>query len=92
MLVMGLAKDLLTARVKSSDLPNYGKVLFLMAATIGLFGGLYVIIERLSARSVEKAHAVAQSLPLPFPYWLAHAVLLAALYFLYAHMHGLKPI
>lgn len=90
MLVMGLAKDLLSDRVKSANLPNYGKVLFLMAATIGLFGGLFVILERFSARGVEKAHEVARALPLPFSYWLAHAALLVALYFLYAHMHGLK--
>jgi len=91
MLVLGLAKDVLTERVKESTLPSYGKVLFLMAATIGLFGGLYVVLERLSARGVAKAHEVAQSLPLPLPYWIVHIGLLAALYFLYAHLHGLKP-
>jgi hypothetical protein len=90
MLVLGLAKDVITSHVKSSDLPSYGKVLFLMAATIGLFGGVYVIVERVSARGVEKAHEVARALPLPFPYWIAHAALLAALYFLYAHMNGMK--
>jgi hypothetical protein len=92
MLVLGLAKDLLTDRVKASELPSYGKVLFLMAATIGLFGGLYLILEKLSARGVEKAHEVARALPLPLPYWMIHAALFAALYFLYAHAHGVKAI
>ena len=92
MLVLGLAKDMLTERVKHSALPGYGKVLFLMFATIGLFGGLYVLLERLSTRGVAKAHAVAQSLPLPLPYWLVHAGLLIALYLLYAHWNGLEPM
>jgi hypothetical protein len=92
MLVMGVAKDVVTARVMSSTLPSYGKVLFLMAATVGLFGGLYVVIQRLSARSVEGAHAFARALPLPLPYWIAHIGVLVALYLLYAYMHGLKPL
>ena len=90
MLVMGLAKDILNDRVKSSGLPSYGKVLFLMAATIGLFGGVFFVLERFSARGVERAHDVARALPLPFSYWLAHAALFIALYFLYAHMNGLR--
>jgi hypothetical protein len=90
MLVMGLAKDVLGSRVKSSELPSYAKVLFIMAMTIGLFGGLFVILERMSSRGVAKAHEVAQSLPLPFAYWLAHAGLFIALYFLYAYMNGLR--
>jgi hypothetical protein len=92
MLVMGAAKDIIAARVLSSSLPNYGKVLFLMGATVGLFGGLYVIIQRLSARGVEGAHAVARALPLPFAYWVAHAGVLLGLYLLYAYMHGIKPL
>jgi hypothetical protein len=90
MLVLGLAKDLLTDRVKASALPSYGKVLFLMAATIGVFGGLYFVLERLSTRGVEKAHEVARALPLPLPYWIVHAALLAALYYFYARTHGLQ--
>jgi hypothetical protein len=92
MLVMGLAKDVLGTRVKSSDLPSYAKVLFIMAMTVGIFGGLFVILERMSTRGMERAHAVAQSLPLPFSYWLAHAALFVALYFLYAYMNGLKAM
>jgi hypothetical protein len=92
MLVMGVAKDIVAARVLASSLPSYGKVLFLMGATVGLLGGLYVIIQRLSARGVEGAHAVARALPLPFPFWIAHVGVLAALYLLYAYMHGLKPL
>jgi hypothetical protein len=92
MLVMGVAKDIIAARVLASTLPSYGKVLFLMGATVGLFGGLYVIVQRLSARGVEGAHAVARALPLPLPYWIAHAGVLAALYLLYAYMHGIKPL
>jgi hypothetical protein len=91
MLVLGLVKDVVAARVGNSTLPDYGKVLFIMAVTIGLFGGLFVIVQQLSERGIEKAHEVARALPLPFAYWLAHAALLLGLYFLYAHMHGIQP-
>ena len=46
-LLGGLIKDWITSAVHASSLPSYGKVLFVMGATIGILGGLFFVLERL---------------------------------------------
>ena len=88
LLVVALLKSWIEDAIRSSTLPDPSKVLFVMASTIGLFAGLYVLIEGLTARSVEGAHAAMR---LFVPRLAVHAVALFVLYLLYASRLGLAP-
>ena len=92
LLVCGLAKDWLSSAVKSSSLAPSGKVLFVMAVTVGLFGGLFLFVERFTARTVAGGHQLARGLPFFVPYWVAHAAVLVALYFVYANHLGIRVL
>lgn len=86
----GAAKYELTLWVKGlPDLPNYAKVLFLLAATVGIFGVLFVALERFLAKSVERSHEVVKALPLPAPVLLFHLGVWVALFYLYAWIYHL---
>ena len=74
--------------VKATDLPGYGKVLFLMAGTVGLLGGLYWIIEALTQSSVERTHALLKTFSMP--YLLVHGLVFTVLFFVYAHQHHIR--
>src|SRR5262249_45466243 len=91
-LVVGILKDLMTAVVKSSHLPNWGKVLFVMALTVGVFGGLVFFVERFTERTVASTHKAVRSLPVALPYWLVHLAVLGALFLLYANHLGVRVI
>lgn len=84
MLVVGLLKDWLSGRVIASGLPGPGKVLFVMAVTLGVLGGLYLVVEQLTAKSVARTHAAARGLPIGLPSVLVHAAILGSLFLLYA--------
>ena len=88
LLVVALLKGWIEEAIRSSTLPDPSKVLFVMASTVGLLGALYVAIEALTARSVEGAHAAMR---LFFPRLFIHALVLFALYLLYAARLGLAP-
>ncbi|MFN0009055.1 MAG: hypothetical protein ACKVXR_14225 [Planctomycetota bacterium] len=92
LLVCGLAKDLFTSAVKSSGLAPYGKVLFVMALTVGLFGGLFLFVERFTARTMAGGHRLVRGLPVALPFWVAHAAVLLALYFAYANHLGIQVL
>ena len=92
LLLVSVAKDLIGEFIKqqpTSVLPNWGKVLFVMAATIGILGGLFAILEKLTHGSVVKTHEVVQALPLPAPVLAIHAAIFTGLFYLYAHLQGL---
>jgi hypothetical protein len=86
-LVVGLLKGLMETWVKSANLPNYGKVLFIMAGTLGLLVGLYWLIESLTSAGVKKTHALLKTFSLPQLF--VHALVFAALFFVYAVQHHL---
>jgi hypothetical protein len=90
MLVMGVLKDIIFDLVKKSGHPNYIKVILIMGATVGLFGGLLFVIEKLTARGVAGTHQALKQLPVMLPTLLVHAVLLFLLFLLYARMQNLK--
>lgn len=92
LLVCGIAKDLFVSAVRSSTLAPYGKVLFVMALTVGLFGGLFFFVERFTARTVAGGHKFARGLPFVLPFWVAHAAVLVALYFIYANHLGIRVL
>gem|GEM_PF-1404602 len=88
-LVLGVAKDWLWRQVLSSSFSNWTKVGLAMATTVGMFGGFYLVAQRLMARSVSKTHQAAGSLPVFLPTLLVHGALLFVLFLLYARMLGL---
>jgi len=85
LLVCGILKDLFVGMVRTSSLTPAWKVLFVMAVTVGFFGGLFFFVERFTARTVASGHRLARGLPLVLPYWIAHAAILLALFFVYAN-------
>jgi hypothetical protein len=86
----GVAKYELTMYVKAlPNFPNWGKVLFLLAATVGIFGIVFVAVERLLTRSVERSGDVVKALPLPAPIVLFHLSVGVALFYLYAWVYHL---
>jgi hypothetical protein len=90
-LIVGLLKDWVTGAVRASDLPGYGKVLFVMGATLGLLGGLFLTLERVLARGVAGTHATFRALPLRLPSLAVHALILGLLYLVYARQLGFAP-
>ncbi len=60
-----------------------------MGATVGLFGGLFFALERLLERGVAHTHSAVGALPLPFRSLVAHALVLLALFVVYARHLGL---
>jgi hypothetical protein len=86
-LVVGLLKGLLEDWIKATDLSNWGKVLFLMAGTVGLLGGLYWLIEVLTTGGVAKAHGLLRTFSMP--YLAVHGLIFVVLFFIYAQRHHL---
>ena len=92
LLVCGIVKDLFVNVVKTSALAPHWKVLFVMAMTVGFFGTLFFLVERFTARTVASGHRLARGLPLVLPYWIAHAAILVALFFVYANHLGIRVL
>jgi hypothetical protein len=88
LLLAGLCKDWLTGAVERSDLANWGKVVFVMGATVGLFGGVFLALQRLLELSVARTHSAFGGLP--FPTLGAHALVLFGLFLVYANHLGLS--
>ena len=92
LLFCGILKDGLGNLVKSSSFAPHWKVLFVMGLTVGLFGGLFFFVERLTARTVAGGHKLARNLPLVIPTWVAHAAVLVALFFIYANHLNIRVL
>jgi hypothetical protein len=86
MLLMGVLKDWIFGELRASSFPNYAKVLLVMATTIGMFGGLFFVVQRLTARGVAHTHGLAKRMPVAVPVSAVHAALLFVLFLLYARM------
>jgi hypothetical protein len=87
-LVVALLRGVMEEWVKASALPGYGKVIFLMAGTIGLLGGLYWLIEAITSSGVERTHALLKTFSMP--YLVVHGLVLTILFFVYAHQHAIR--
>jgi hypothetical protein len=86
MLLTGILKDWIFEVLRRSSFPNYLKVLMVMAATLGIFGGLFFVVERLTARGFAQTHGMAKRLPVTLPTFVVHLALLFVLFLLYARM------
>lgn len=91
-LVVGILRDHLARAIKTSSFGNDVKVLLIMAMTVGVFGGLFVFVERFTARTVAGTHKAVRSLTRVMPYWAVHAGILFVLFLLYANMLGLRVL
>ncbi len=79
-LVVGVLQEFGSRLVQgSAQLPNWGKVLFIMGMTIGLLSGLILLSQGLVGKVLGKAHDA-----LPAPSLLLHLAAFAGLFILYA--------
>ena len=85
-LLVGIVQELLEGWVLSIQVSNVVKVLFVMAATVGIIGMLLVVVQLLIERSLAGTHQMAKSLPLPMAVYVVHVAILIVLYYLYAYM------
>jgi Zn-dependent protease len=91
-LLIGVLKDVVMDRVRVSHFPNWGKVVFLMAVTLGMLGGLFLLLERWLARGVSRTTGLAHVLPVPAAVWVIHALVMVALFFAYANLLGVRVL
>lgn len=89
-LTVGVVQELIQRQVNHIALPPYGKVLWIMACTLGVLGVLLLVIRAVVKHSLAKTHDVVQAIPLPMPMLLVHALLYIALFYLYAFVWGLS--
>jgi hypothetical protein len=89
-LLVGLAKDQVSGLVMASQLQNWAKVLFVMGSTIGILGGMFLVLGRIAQHGVSTTHDAVKVVPLPMPTLLVHAAAFAGLFVLYARILGLQ--
>jgi hypothetical protein len=85
-LVVGVVQELIQRQMNHLGLPPYGKVLWIMACTLGVLGVLLVVVHTAVKRSLAKTHEVVQAIPVPTPLLLVHAAIYVGLFYLYAWM------
>jgi hypothetical protein len=83
-LIVGVLQELIQRQVNHLNLPPYGKVLWVMACTLGALGVLLVVVHAVVKRSLAKTHEVVQAIPLPMPLLLVHGAIYVGLFYLYA--------
>lgn len=91
-LLVGVCQELLQRQIATLALPNWGKVLWVMASTLGLLSILLLVMRNVATKSVIKTHDMVQAIPLPTPYLLVHALVYAGLFLLYAYVWKLFPL
>jgi hypothetical protein len=89
LLLFGVLKDWITGLVRTTDLPNWGKVLFVMATTVGVFGSVFLVLEKMTHGGVARAHDAMRG-RVAVPTLVIHVVVLFLLFLLYARTLGLK--
>ncbi len=88
-LVVGVIQELVQRQMNHLGLPPHGKVLWIMACTLGVLGVLLLVVQTVIKRSLAKTHDVVQGIPLPMPFLLVHAALYVGLFYLYAFVWDL---
>ena len=86
-LLVGVLQEFGGRFVQGSTLPNWGKVLFIMIMTLGLLGGLILLLRGLVGKALGKAHDST-----PIPGFLMHLGAFAGLFFLYAWAFSLPVL
>jgi hypothetical protein len=88
-LIVGVVQQLIQERIAGLSLPNWGKVLWVMASTLGALGVALVVVRIIAVKGVAKAHDVVQAIPLPTPTLLIHVLVYGGLFLLYARVWDL---
>ena len=83
-LLVGAGQQLLSQQIERLHLPNWGRVLFTMATTVGVLGGVILLARSFAAKGVAQTHQVAKVLPIPAATWLLHIAAFCGLFALYA--------
>jgi hypothetical protein len=83
-LLVGVGQQLLNRQIDAVRMPNPARVLFTMACTLGVLGGLVLLARALATKGVAQTHQVAKALPIPAGTWLLHIAAFAGLFVLYA--------
>jgi hypothetical protein len=86
LLVVGVVQEVIQRQMLNLGIPSYGKVLWLMACTLGVLGVLLVVVQAAVKRSLSKTHDIMQAIPLPTPLLIVHTAIYVGLFYLYAWM------
>jgi hypothetical protein len=81
---VGVGQQLLSQYIAQIQMPNWGRVLFTMASTLGILGGVVLIAKAMAKKGVAQTHNVAKSLPIPMGTWILHLAAFCGLFALYA--------
>ena len=83
-------KTLLSEAIVASGMQSWVKVLVVMGMTVGLLGGLLLLLESLTREGVKHSHQFLRGLAGGASALWIHAGVLLALFLLYARMLHLK--
>ncbi len=90
-LVAGVAQELVQRLIKAQGWPRWAQVLWIMGCTLGMLGGLVLVLRTFATKTVSSTHQAARKLPLPAPLLLMHAAALPGLFCIYAWGWHLWP-
>lgn len=94
-LLVGVGQQLLSQYLATIPMPSWARVLFTMASTLGILGGVVLIAKAFAKKGVAQTHNVAKSLPIPAATVLLHLAAFCGLFALYAivwHMPVEVPV
>lgn len=89
-LLVGVVQELLQRLIKAQGWPKWSMTLWIMGCTLGLLGGLVMILRLIAKRAMAQTHQVARAMPILSPL-IIHLLVLAGLFFLYAWVWRLWP-
>ncbi len=72
------------ALVQWDAIPKWVSVLIIMALVVGALGTLLLQSQRITSKGLDATHKVVNTLPIPTPYLLIHAIFFIALFYGYA--------
>ncbi len=90
-LVAGVVQELLQRQIKAFHWPHWGQTLWIMGCTLGMLGGVLLVLRMIAKKAVKGTHRAARRLPFPVPLLVLHAAVLAGLFVLYACIWNLWP-
>ena len=90
-LVVGVAQELVQRLIKAQGWPRWGQTLWIMGCTLGMLGGLLLVLRTFATKTVSGTHQVARKLPFPAPLLLLHVAALPSLFLIYAWVWHLWP-
>jgi hypothetical protein len=89
-LLVGVVQELLQRQIKAQGWPNWSMTLWIMGCTLGLLGGLVMVLRLIAKRAMAQTHKVVSGVPIFSP-MIIHLLVLAGLFVLYACVYKLWP-